>query len=654
MIIYWSSKNFSEITMELIDFLDLYSKNFDSHMKKEIKNNIISAFREFEKLQIIQSYDYILKEEKINEEIKRIFINLCDLKEIEKENLITEKNQRNTNNNLLNCNNLDINITNQNILNNCLLDSDDSDNEENKNLDNTNFPQDKIQENKKQIKKTTMDVEFYIHQSLSDLILPSILNNFINYRSKKTFFELLENFLSNFLLKLKSKNLLESKLALIDQEVSDIYLHFATFYIKIFKDELELNSVLKFFNLDEFTINPINSNITNQKNTLSQTEIKKINTQKKANTLTCHSLMDFFIIKFKNKIDKEISILSEIINKILDLYPKFIIRLFGFFIKRFHNMKIKRANDLKINNFNTLYNNNGNPDRVFVEMLQKLFKDNNEYLKIRLRLLFEICYHEGELEFLNIFLQKGISFFSHIITDDQEFITKILSYSSYETINSISINMQSLSNNNLFNFSIFNNPEKISKIIEISVDLTSFEQEKLWILINSIRNLNKIFSLKDFISHITKYLTYLKTKQENNYNFVNCKNIIFKNFISVIRLNYINDLVLLNENIEKKMNDFILLLEIPYCFSEELYDVFRLFSSYITKLPEYFYFLIEEFIKKYDLEINRNFYLDNLLRLIKDFIFYEKYNLNPILFDQNNYTVKFLINKIDSLAKVIL
>ena len=106
--------------------------------------------------------------------------------------------------------------------------------------------------------------------------------------------------------------------------------------------------------------------------------------------------------------------------------------------------------------------------------------------------------------------------------------------------------------------------------------------------------------------------------------------------------------------IQSDINDFILLLEIPYCFSEELYDVFRLFSSYITKLPEYFYFLIEEFIKKYDLEINRNFYLDNLLRLIKDFIFYEKYNLNPILFDQNNYTVKFLINKIDSLAKVIL
>lgn len=651
MLIFGFAKSFPEISMELIDFLDAYSKNFDNYLKNDIKNNIVSAFKECEKQQIIQNLEYILREEKIDKQIKQIFSKLVDYKDnsqqfqqqLQKENFDKIPN---VSTNQINQNNFS-NAINQDSK---VIEESEFSDDEVKMVDNNINSQNQINENKTLSKKLIIELEFYIHQNLSDLIQNTILNNFINYRSKKTFQELLDNFINNFLQKLKSKNLLESKLALIDQEVTDIYYHFASFFIKIFKDELELDSVNKFFNLSELNVNANNDYIKSQNDNPN-----KISKKKEPKEI-CNYIIDYFIIKFKNKNEKEISMLAEIINKIIEIYPKFIIRMIGFLIRRFNILKIKRANDLKIINFNSIINNNLSPDRAYIDIINKLFKENNDFLKIRLKLLIDLCVQEGELEFLNIFFQKGLHFFTAIIENDQEIIAKIINYSSLETINKLSLNIHS--NPNSLNYPAFNlltNSDKICKLIEISVDMTLFEQEKLWIIVTSIKNLNKIVSLKDLILSILNYMKYLYSKQNSEleiFNFESAKNLITKQLLTAIRLFYISEILLLNEDPLIRISDYLSIFEIPYFFSKEIYEIFKVLSVYVNKFPEIFNLFIQEFIKKFENDINKNYYIENFIKIIQELIFIEKFNLFSILFDSNNYTIKDTLNKIESYSKV--
>lgn len=648
MLIFFSAKNCTEITMELIDFLDLYSKNFDNCLESEIKNNVTWAFRECERHQIIPNLEYLLKEERIKNDIKQIFSKLIDYKEPQKHVVASEKES------VEKQASMPTDIPNQNLNANLNQDANkfeesDSDNDnmnQNKNILNNN----KSEENKQISKKLVAEIEFYIHQNLSDLIQNTYLNNFINYRSKKTFQELLENFLNSFLQKLKAKNLLESKLALIDQEVTDVYLHFANFFVKVFKDELELETVNKFFNTTELSVSANNDYLLKHKRD-SNNNISRKREPKEA----CNYILDYFIIKLKNKNEKEASILNEIINKIIDLYPKFVIRVFGFLLRRVNILKIKRANDLKTNDFHLLFSNSINPDRPFIEIFSKLFKDSNEYMKLRIKLFIEVCVNEGEFEILNIFFQNGLQFFGSVIENDQELLTKILTYSSIETINKIAISSQAVPNGlNYSGFNLLSNAEKISKLLEISVDMNVYEQEKLWILISSIKNLSKIISLKDLLIAIVNFLKYLKTKQGNeleNFNYENSKILIFKNLINTLRLNYSAELLNTNENIAAIL-EFLVLFEIPYNFAQQIYDLFRMISYYINKFPEAFNLLFDEALKKFENDINKNYYQENLLKILQEFIFMEKFNYFSILFDANNYSIRNALSKIENLAKV--
>ena len=87
-------------------------------------------------------------------------------------------------------------------------------------------------------------------------------------------------------------------------------------------------------------------------------------------------------------------------------------------------------------------------------------------------------------------------------------------------------------------------------------------------------------------------------------------------------------------------------------FSEEIYNFLKSFSILLKKLPEIFSIMIEEFIKKYDNDTNKNFYFVNFLSLIKNFIFFEKLSMFPVLFDQNNYPLKYTIMRLNTLSKV--
>lgn len=678
--------------MELIDFLDLYSKNFDNAIKSDIKASISSAFQECLKMQIIHNYDTILKDENIGSEIKNILINLCEFREIQqqeisKDTYILDKIQTinkeqspqmvcsASTNNQNNSTNNSINIPKNYNANNG-YESDDSENElkitdskcivpELNNLDN------EVVEHSEVKKKLNAEIEFYVNQNLCDLIDIITLNNFINFRSKKTFVSLFENFMEKFLQKLKAKNLLDSKLALIDQEVTDVYLYFAVLYVKIFKDELELGSVDKIFNVAELSFNPVEDLNSSEDWKNLETSASQNNKLKKKKTLSiCYVILELYFLKIKNKNEKEISILAEIINKIIDLYPQYIINTFGFLIKRFHELKINRANEFKLSNFQVLINKKSNFDKIYIDVVERLFKQNKEFIKSRLRLLFDICVKQMKLEFLNNFIQKGLIYFTHIIENDQEFILKIINYSTFETINHLSLYMKSnylildsnnpstTSPNNKFSgISLLSDKERMSKLIEFSVDLTIFEQEKLWILINSIKNLRNILPLKDITMSLVQYLRYLKSKQNNDansLNFYSCRNLIFKNFLMTVRMHYITDILIYNESSkEKNFSNFVILFEIPSCFSGEIYEMFKNLSSFIQNFPEYFSLLVSEFLKGYE-EENKSIFYENFLIMVKDFIFYEKYNLFSILFDTKDFTIKHLIEKLDHICKVII
>ena len=173
-IMYYSAKEFPEITMELIEFIDNYSEYFDKGNKSICKNCVCEAFKEAEARQIIPTLSFVLKEDKISPEIKKIY-----------ENLIRFKSYPNPQNNMNN------NITNGNyshqMYQNVMQDTQNVVN------NNINVDMKKIIENDnkndtlmipKPVGGKEVEKEFFISQNFSSLISPTVMKNFIFTRQK--------------------------------------------------------------------------------------------------------------------------------------------------------------------------------------------------------------------------------------------------------------------------------------------------------------------------------------------------------------------------------------------------------------------------------------------------------------------------------------
>jgi hypothetical protein len=191
LVIFNSIKEFSDMTMELIEFLDIYSENFSPVFKTKIRENICEAFKHSEVVQVIPSLKVLIREEKMSKEIKTIFEELTKSKEDKEPKVVYE--------------NIDISLTSIPDLSNLTL--------------------------------KVINNEFCIDNIIQELINPITLKNFVSFRSIDTFKLLLDDFCKDYLNKLKSQNLLNKSLNL-QTAYENIPIHFAHFYLNSFKDEL--------------------------------------------------------------------------------------------------------------------------------------------------------------------------------------------------------------------------------------------------------------------------------------------------------------------------------------------------------------------------------------------------------------------------------
>ncbi len=204
-IILNSVKDFPNMTMELIEFIDSYSENFDVRMRDEIRRNISDAFKQAESYGMC-NHSKFLKEEKISDYIKKIYQRITSI------GTETPLNQED----------LPMEVE----------------------IDNPKEP-----EVVKEIslindeRKVKIDCEFFILRELDELITPIALKNFINYKTRPVFKSFLEEIIKNYMSKTKHNDEFLSKIGIN----KDVFSAFALFYLNFFKDEL----IVLFPNKDE-------------------------------------------------------------------------------------------------------------------------------------------------------------------------------------------------------------------------------------------------------------------------------------------------------------------------------------------------------------------------------------------------------------------
>ena len=280
LVMFCSMREYPEITMELIEFLDLYSENFDLNRKFDIRNCVKNAFNSSENTQIIGSLNTVLLDDKISNDIKKIYEELIQIQGI---NL-------NKNNNL--------HTFNENSIIKISLQKD---------LEINSFKEETFDENtivkkdnkvNKEVTIKKLENEVYIHSDLQKMICEATINNLFNYRTKQHFSKFLKEFISKAIINLNQYNMHDSKL--INLQI-DIFNHFANFFLTFFKDEL-----------------------------ICKIDVDEENFSDK---YISNELFLCFCQSNNEKNEKEFKIISEILKKIFEKFPSFYGRLIFFIIK---------------------------------------------------------------------------------------------------------------------------------------------------------------------------------------------------------------------------------------------------------------------------------------------------------------------------------
>lgn len=565
-IIFNSIKDFSDLTMELIEFLYYYKNNFDTNLVKQIEDSINDCFRQSEAYQIIPSIDLILSEDKITQDIKKYYEKLIKYNEI-----------NNSKNNKSNSNNNSCSLSSNNQIEIINLEA------ENKLSSITN--------NKNEInsKNKVVEYDFFINGNLQELIMPNTITNFKNFRIKKHFIILLDEYTKNFMNKLKHQNLVDSKLVYLRSDISSLFDQFAHFYINIFKDEF-LMPLLEDSNL-------------------------KLNT--KSNILVFLSLFDYLYSKINDKNEQIQNILIECIKKILIIYPQFIIKILYFIAN-----KINMKSNVPVNN-NALY-----------KILSKISEDNQTIFKDKILSFFRYCTESLDIEMINFVLYNSFSIINPVFKDDTELIFNIVMYSDINTINKL---VFELSQNKYILFEKNTNDIMIS-----SLDLELFEQEKFWKLLSASNSIRKMYSVKDFLYNmnvLSKSLS-LKTKKYNEM----AANQFFNNISYCLKVIYIDVIQ------EKNISEIYQIFNFPFAYSSHIYMILYSISLKFENFPFLFNKIIDEYIKQINSFQDKFQVVENCLKLLKGILKFDKLNGVSILFDNENSLRNFK-NKLDPFCK---
>lgn len=589
LVIFNSIREFSQLTMELIDFLDVYSENFDLQNKQGIRKSITEAFQQGEVYGIVTSLKNIFKEDKIDEDIKKVFEGLIKFNR-EEDSLIADSSRDD-----ILSGHMDLNLESPSPI------------EDKSNISNR-FPSNVKDTSNLSIVKDkstrTIENEFFIHPSLDELLNPLTIKNFINYKTKNIFKTLLDDICKQYVNKLKTQNLLESKLIKIQPSHLDIYTSFANFYLNIFKDELISN------------INPYELDNDSEASSKSQ----------KSTNVSLY-IIDFLIGKYFERSEKEFNLIINFVKKILENFPNFIVRLVYYI-----SSKVTLVNRSKLLTNKNLY-----------IIFSKIFDDNLTLMKEKLNQFFNTCVDYLDLEILNYFIENGFQIFHNLFTDDYELISNLAIYSDNSSLNRIILDISS--NKYLLI------EKEFYKIINNSLSLDIQEQEKVWSLIAAHNNLNSITNLRDFLKNSTAFSKNITLK---NKPFVNVCNELFKNIVGFIKFVWPNEI-----NEQNFTINFYSLFDFPHFYSDNVYCIFSVLqnklSSVSVKPFQFFFFtLIDEYLRQVNAYTDKLHFLENLVKLVRELVIVDRNSNKPILIDYNPqpiYGLKNLKAKLDNLAK---
>jgi len=582
LVIFNSAREFPELSMELIEFLEVYSENFDLNHKTKIRENITDAFRQAETVQIIPVLKSILKEERIPGEIKNIYQNLTKL---DKEEEFQMQNSPE----------IDSNMSSPSI--------------EEIESNVTISPKHQTLTTQPVIKNPTevtskiriIQNEFFLHSSLTELISPITWKNFINYRSKLIFKNVLDEICKNFLNKIKSLNLLDFKSINSHPLCVEVYSNFSIFFLNYFKDEL---------------ISPLETEILeeNEKSQITQ-----------SNNNVSFYIIDFLISKYLEKNEKELNLITEFVKKIIDNFPCFIVRLLFYFSKKCQILD-------KSNNNNNLSSNN------FFILFSKICNGNLQIMKEKFNKFFEICVENLELETIN-FVLENLFFrdFSKLFTDDLNLLLNLVQYSNAKSFNNIVIE---ISSNNYFLVD-----KILFELLDSSLDLELCDQSKLWSLILSHNNLGNNNLKECFVCMVdlSKKLL-LKSKSTTDTEIIE----FFKNFNLCLKTFFTREV---NED---NLIDYISIFKFNQVLSQYVYAIFNIFSSFVREnsIKKVFSNLIfvkfiEKFLKNIEEGNSENSDIENSIKLINKLIFMDNQNQNRIFLDEDNNSYDIFKKKLD-------
>ena len=402
-------KEFPAISEELIEFLEHYVKHFDNKNVQKRINSICDAFQVFEQRgRNNNDFDKLIRNSKMEEKFKNSFINLIKNEIWLKENKINNNNN-NISNNIINRNQEDINSNknnknNQNnekkmnIESNLSTDDNKTDStnisnkknqnqEISKNNNKTKTPQ--KNEKTKEIPKK-INIEQIFPKELTTYVQLTTLKNFFIEKSQKRFGSIL-NELSKYNTKVFGN--IDNSIKSLDSSYTDFCLTFSKFYIKIFKDELEIKA---FENYENFNYN-------NNKYLYSY-------------------LFDYAFEKIKDNVTFQF--IADLINKTIEVYPLLILHLISFIINNnFLTNRVKENNDY-INFFFALFNNE--PEKIKKKLNLFFMKCEENFLRYPLKSFFFRC---------------GVDLFNKYFFDDEHLIMKIIQNCDLVDINSINFSL---------------------------------------------------------------------------------------------------------------------------------------------------------------------------------------------------------------------
>ena len=516
---------YPKISEELIEFLDLYVHNFDKNNISNVLQSIYEGIKTVEEKNNISNINKAINESQMEDKYKKIFLNMIDGTEINKkvENNINKNNEINilNNNKIIKIENelTDLKALNNNkIFNNFndispSISNDDSFSNFSKN--NKNVEKD-ISQN------ILIPKELYV--ALSDIIL----NTFISNRNEKNF-----------------KNLLIELCKLInwDSNLKKLNEDFAYYFIDIFKDELEFQN---FNNFDE-----------------------KNNTK--------YIYIYLFDFTFENQNNTKIFyFMSLLINKIIEIYPKFILHLIYYIIDN----SIKQKN--------------------YIDFFYKLNGSKPQVIKEKLKLFFEECDENFLLNFLKYFFSNdGVALFNQIFYDDTTLIYKIIMYCDICSINVINMSLMTDS------YIIID--KTFSDLFRYSINFSFKEKNIFWSIVFAQKSIPSL-KINDFLSLSIELSNELISKY--NKNELNSKEFdeFFLRIINSINYLFVKEI---KEEIQKNgttsenmINIILQIFNFDFSFKKYIYKViicfFKKYYNDIKSRSEIFSLSVAKFINLYN------------------------------------------------------